>query len=234
MATGGCSQSRFVWSSDSPERAPPGRAAYATVNPVSVPTRALLVVAALDACSVFGVDFAEPPPGPMDAGATVNGLDGGPSEDDPEGQLAVGGNHTCFVSQTGGVKCWGINTSGCLGAGAAVEANSALAVQVVGLSSGVRKVHAGSFHTCALIADRVKCWGDNGLGQLGNSQAGTFSAVPVDVEGVVSGLAGSARAVLAGGNHSCALLTDRAVQCWGAAFAGATADSVAPVTVTGL
>ena len=54
-------------------------------------------------------------------------------------------------------------------------------VDVSGLASGVTQITAGGSHSCALLdTDRVKCWGSNGSGQVGDgTNSGRFT--PVDV-----------------------------------------------------
>ena len=97
------------------------------------------------------------------------------------------------------------------------------------------QVAAGGGHSCALLTNTtVKCWGGNIYGQLGNA-LNTFSwTTPVTVTGITS-----ATAITAGYYHSCALLADTTVKCWGNNLGGqlgngTNIDSNTAVTVTGI
>ena len=151
--------------------------------------------------------------------------------------LSANGYHTCALTSSGAVKCWGDNDNGQLGDGTTESRSTP--VDVVGLSSGVRALAAGYEHTCAVTTGgAVKCWGANESGQLGDGTT-TSRTTPVGVQGLTAGV----QSVVAGGDfsggHSCALTTTGAVSCWGNDGSGQLGDGntvnrSTPVTVTGL
>ena len=78
----------------------------------------------------------------------------------------------------------------------------------------------GGLHTCALLDDdSVKCWGRNDYGQLGHGN--TFSAATNvgemgdNLRAVDLGPGRTAKMIDAGDYHTCALLDDDSVKCWG-------------------
>jgi alpha-tubulin suppressor-like RCC1 family protein len=96
--------------------------------------------------------------------------------------ISVSDGHTCALTSAGAM-CWGLNTYGQVGDGT-VSAGQSIPAHVVGLSSGVSAISAGFQHTCAVTLDgKVKCWGDNREGALGNN-SNISSSVPVDVVGL--------------------------------------------------
>ena len=80
--------------------------------------------------------------------------------------------------------------------------------------SAGQTLSTGGYHTCAvLVSKQIACWGANNFGQLGNGQANYLDA-GTPVPSIVVGLRGAV-AVSAGSNHTCALLQDTTVSCWG-------------------
>jgi alpha-tubulin suppressor-like RCC1 family protein len=92
----------------------------------------------------------------------------------------------------------------------------------INLGSGrtARSMTVGSEHVCAILDNGdLKCWGNNLFGQLGlgdkaprgNKDGQMGDALPA----VPLGTGRSARQVVAGAYHTCALLDDGTVKCWG-------------------
>ena len=147
--------------------------------------------------------------------------------------ICCGTGHSCAVTESGGVKCWGRNAHGQLGDG--TTTNRHTPVDVTDLASGAVKVVCGDGHTCALTqAGAAKCWGWNMSGQLGDGTT-TDSAEPVDV----AGLGGNATDIACGLSHSCVSLEGGTLKCWGwnsdgQLGDGTTTDRETPVAVMGL
>src|SRR6266850_984102 len=123
--------------------------------------------------------------------------------------LEAGAYHSCALLEDATLRCWGLNDYGQLGDGTLTT--SATPVAVAGVT-GVAAVSGGGFHTCARFPDgTLRCWGRNSEGQLGDpGTTAYFSAAPVPVTGITS-----AATVTSGGYHTCALLQDGTVRCWG-------------------
>ena len=149
--------------------------------------------------------------------------------------VVAGSQHTCVLTTTGGVTCFGYNGNGQLGTGDYPSSNLITVNAVLGLSRGVSAIAAGAQYNCvATSSGGVKCWGWNGNGQLGD---GTVKQrfEPVDVLGLSSGI----RSIVAGKWHACALTNDGGVKCWGHNASGQLGDGtttqrLTPVDVIGL
>ncbi|HEV8549334.1 MAG TPA: hypothetical protein VGQ57_09900, partial [Polyangiaceae bacterium] len=110
--------------------------------------------------------------------------------------VAVGGDHGCVIRDDESLWCFGANES------KEVEArySEPWIDAPVAVTEHVRDVAIGRRHTCAAdTAGKVRCWGDDALGQVGR----------------LAVLPRPALRVAAGDGHSCALLDDGGVYCWG-------------------
>jgi alpha-tubulin suppressor-like RCC1 family protein len=148
-------------------------------------------------------------------------------------ELAVGDTHACVRQVAGTFTCWGERYYGQLGLGGTDTADvpppepgtppTALARPVTALAAGVS-------HTCALLDDgTVTCFGRNDRGQVGPSPGTAEEEVRNPV--AVTGLPGKVVALGSGSTaqHTCAILADGSVTCWGRNHAGQLGNGVTSV-----
>ncbi|HEX2571720.1 MAG TPA: PA14 domain-containing protein [Polyangia bacterium] len=132
--------------------------------------------------------------------------------------LVAGDAHTCALLQGGRVRCWGQNNAGQLGLGNTTSTTQP-ATQTSGdinLGGVAVQLTAGKAHTCALLANgAVRCWGRNESGQLGYSSNAAVGDNETPAAAGDVNLGGLAFQVVAGGSHTCALLSTGDVKCWG-------------------
>jgi alpha-tubulin suppressor-like RCC1 family protein len=145
-------------------------------------------------------------------------------------RVAVGERHSCAILADGAeVRCWGNNNYGQLGLGhtdfvgrpSDVEAAPPVDLgrdRSTRAPLRVSKLALGSEHSCALLTDGgIKCWGNAGAGRLGYGDTinrGDGSGAMGDSLPRVN-LGRAAVDVALGYQHSCALLDDHTVKCWG-------------------
>jgi alpha-tubulin suppressor-like RCC1 family protein len=175
-----------------------------------------------------GAIFACEPDGSCPSGLTcVNQLcvsgDGGPGSDPAAGSCATtitaGAGHTCTIRSDGTAWCWGFNDFGQLGDGTKDDHDQP--AQVANLT-GVKAIDGGTEHTCAIDGTgKLWCWGRDDSGQLGDA-GDAASSTPVAV--AMPGGPMAATAIATGDRHSCAILGDQSLVCWGNNDSGQLGD----------
>lgn len=150
-------------------------------------------------------------------------------------QVAVGGDHSCALTDDQFVLCWGSNSNGQIGQALQVS-NVTYPYTVSGLTNergepDTIAISAGERHNCALSAmGTVRCWGSGAWGKLGDGDA---SAHDVITPTLVQGLQYQATQIAAGYSHTCALMADGNVKCWGGGASGKLGNgSTANIDIT--
>lgn len=134
-------------------------------------------------------------------------------------EISLGAAFACVRLNTGNLRCWGAGNSGQLGQGVSesVELDMGDPIPEIDFASaGLSPVQleTGENHTCVRFVDgKVRCWGANDRGQLGNGsfddQNDALSAPDV------IDLPGPAEQLAVGNEHTCVMLEDQTIYCWG-------------------
>lgn len=166
-----------------------------------------------------------------------------PDETDVGGipeQLTAGATHTCALMNGGAVRCWGGNFGSSLGhdypndigdqPNEMPPANTNVGGDVVQITAN------DANHTCALLdGGSLRCWGVNYFGQLGYGNGGVvqcpmagcvlhpnccLSDVPGEMPPTEPAVGGVVVRVENNWYHTCALLSQGTVRCWGKGDSG--------------
>jgi alpha-tubulin suppressor-like RCC1 family protein len=134
-------------------------------------------------------------------------------------QVSTNYLHSCAVKTDGTLWCWGLNAN--LEAGTTSQFPWS-PVQVSGTTW--KQVTTGLYHTCAIKTDgTLWCWGGNLSGQLGNA---SIAPLPTSQTSDPLQVAGTTwQSVSAGQSHTCAIMLDGTLWCWGSNDSGQLGDN---------
>jgi alpha-tubulin suppressor-like RCC1 family protein len=145
--------------------------------------------------------------------------------------------HTCGIRSDGALYCWGDNTDGQLGDNTTTDRTIPTQVGTATDWMLVSAGGAGTYYigfgfgvatgfTCGTRAGgALYCWGENGLGQLGDGTM-TNRSTPTRIGGATDW-----KDISLGAVHSCGIRAGGALYCWGSNILGdgTTTDSTIPV-----
>lgn len=141
-----------------------------------------------------------------------------------------GRNACCAVLENATAVCWGNSDWGEIGdqiSGVPIGAGPAAVKDANGdAMTGIVDIGPGDDHTCALLSTGfVKCWGyqETPNGALGDGTGSINSVYPVTVVDL-TGKAIKAKSLSVGFYHSCVVIVDGTVMCWGQNTYGAIGD----------
>ncbi|HEY5920946.1 MAG TPA: hypothetical protein VIV11_04715 [Kofleriaceae bacterium] len=133
--------------------------------------------------------------------------------------IVAGGAHTCALTALGEVRCWGSGISGQLGYGSTMDVGDDEVPSFfnpVNVGGNVTQLAAGTSHTCALLdTGGVRCWGAGGAGRLGYDSLTNIGDTEVPASAGDVDIGRTAIEIAAGGTHTCAVLDDHTLRCWG-------------------
>ena len=134
-------------------------------------------------------------------------------------QVAAGTYSTCARLDDGALRCWGYAASGQLGYGNNTtigDSESPASAGDVLVGEDVVQIAVGGRHACALVGvGLVRCWGEAEYGQLGYGNTNDIGDNEAPSTAGIVDVGGLATQIEAGEDHTCALLTDGAIRCWG-------------------
>lgn len=127
--------------------------------------------------------------------------------------ISTGRYHVCIIGDDNKGYCWGHGADGELGDGNWSDNGSIVAIDTSGVLSGktLKQISSGYGFSCAIASDdKPYCWGNNSNGQLGDNST-TYRGSPV----AVSIGSHTVKQIATGYQHTCAIIENDTVMCWG-------------------
>jgi alpha-tubulin suppressor-like RCC1 family protein len=151
---------------------------------------------------------------------------------------ALGATHVCAVVVGGRIKCWGSSGTGAMGYATGTtpyigdgtgEMGDSLAYVNIGTSTFASDIMCQNNYNHVLLTDNfVKGWGQNSNGQLGYGDQ-VQRGYAVNTMGdflpkINTGSGTTVKKIVSGHYHTCAILQNDLLKCWG--FGGARTGSI--------
>jgi alpha-tubulin suppressor-like RCC1 family protein len=128
--------------------------------------------------------------------------------------VSTGADHTCGITSSNELRCWGNNDSGQLGDG--TDTNSSFPV-TIDPDHTYTQISSGGNSNCGITSDgALKCWGKNHNGQLGDGTT-TTKNTPTTIDSLTSysKIFTSTGGDNPSGGHVCGLIGTGSRKCWG-------------------
>ena len=143
-------------------------------------------------------------------------------------EISLGDEFSCARMSDGGVVCWGTGSHN-LNNGAGSNNDRENPIDAIPLPGVASAITAGKNHACAILQDdgqnidngSVYCWGSRQYGQMGDggSNSGTSTVVAISLP-----TGAEAKQLVAGSYHTCAIMTNDSMYCWGSNYYGQLGD----------
>ena len=135
--------------------------------------------------------------------------------------ISAGDLHTCAILNYGNVSCWG------RGVGSAIgiplnnnDQNFPRATNSLGVGRTAVNISLGYQFACVLLDNSlVSCWGDGNYGQMGNGNTAANNPTPTPTNSF--GANRTVVSIASGYDHTCVILDNGSVSCWGSNSYGA-------------
>jgi alpha-tubulin suppressor-like RCC1 family protein len=134
-------------------------------------------------------------------------------------KVYLGDDNSCAVLDDGELQCWGQNNNGQVGDNSTIDKIKPTKINIKGGSS-ITHMALSDSHTCAVFDDgTMYCWGANSFGQLGdktkNNKKVPTASIAVEKKVLQ---------VSTGWDHTCVIIQDNSLQCWGYNIFGTLGD----------
>lgn len=157
------------------------------------------------------------------AGCNLYFADDAPGDDAPANRYLLAGAHVTCLRDGATLRCWGANSSNQLLLPTQYNVATPAPVPVEMGMQGAPFALGGE-HACIVDGQDLWCWGNNQYAQLGRVSDYANPNHNFDDASPVQGLPTSPKKIVASARHTCAVLADRSLWCWGANERGQVGD----------